>query len=139
MDIRLATPEDLPALCKLDTYAAEHFERQVEIRSWIDRGVCHVADVGNELAGYGIMTNHFFGQSFVELIMVAPRFRRSGIGLALIRFFQDSCHGRKLFTSTNLSNHSMQSLLLKAGFRSSGYIENLDKGDPELVFFYPAL
>lgn len=83
------------------------------------------------------MTNHFFGQAFIELLMVGARFRRSGLGLALVASFQESCRGRKLFTSTNLSNHPMQSLLLKAGFRPSGYIDNLDEGDPELVFFYP--
>ena len=138
MDIRLATSDDLPALCRLDTYAAQHPERQDEIRSRIDQDACRVIDVGNELAAYGIMTNHFFGQSFIELLMVGVRFRRSGIGLALVANFQDSCRGRKLFTSTNLSNHPMQSLLLKAGFRSSGYIDNLDAGDPELAFSIPA-
>lgn len=138
MDIRLATAADLPALCRLDTYAAEHPERQKEIRAWIHQGACRVGDIGGELAAYGIMTNHFFGQAFIELLMVGARFRRSGLGLALVASFQESCRGRKLFTSTNVSNHPMQSLLLKAGFRPSGYIDNLDEGDPELVFFYPA-
>ena len=137
MDIRLATADDLPALCRLDTYAAEHPKRQEEIRTWIDQGACRVADLGSELAAYGIMTNQFFGQAFIELLMVGAHFRRSGIGLALVANFQDSCRGQKLFTSTNLSNHPMQSLLLKSGFRSSGYIDNLDEGDPELVFCYP--
>ena len=135
MDIRLAAPDDFPALSKLDTFASKHLDRQKEIRSWIERGACWVVEVGNDLAGYGIMTNDLFGHPFVELIMVAPHYRRSGIGLAMIGYFQDLCGG-KMFTSTNLSNRSMQSLLLKAGFRSSGYIDNLDEGDPELVFFY---
>lgn len=137
MDIRPATRDELPALCKLDTYAAENRERQDEIRNWIEQGACHVAEVGNELAAYGVMTNHFFGQSIIEMVMVAAPFRRGGLGRALVRYLQDRCAGPKLFASTNLSNHSMQMLLLKAGFRSSGYIDNLDNGDPELVFFYP--
>lgn len=136
MDIRLANAADLPALCRLDTYAAEHPERQQEVLSWTTQGACRVASVDGELAGYGVMTSHFFGRHFIELVMVGDRFRRRGIGLALVGEFQETCRGHKLFTSTNLSNASMQKLLLKAGFRSSGYIDNLDDGDPELVFFY---
>ncbi|WP_137150217.1 GNAT family N-acetyltransferase [Devosia sp. FKR38] len=138
MDIRPAREDDFPALCRLDSYAADHLERQAEIGRWIDLGACHVVDAGGTLAAYGVMTTEFLGQHFIALIVVGAGFRRSGIGLTLVRHFQDSCRGRKLFTSTNLSNHPMQSLLLKAGFRSSGYIDNLDEGDPELVFFYPA-
>lgn len=32
-------------------------------------------------------------------------------------------------------NKPMQSLLEDAGYRLSGYIDNLDFGDPELVYF----
>ncbi|GEM_PF-3415584 len=38
MDIRPATRDEHPALCKLDAYAAEKRERQDEIRSWIEQG-----------------------------------------------------------------------------------------------------
>lgn len=138
MHIRLATADDLPALVRVDSYASQHVERQAELGAWIGQGACHVVEVNGELAAYGVMTNQFFGQPFIVLIVVAAGFRRSGIGLGLVQHFRDSCSGRKLFTSTNLSNRSMQSLLLKAGFRSSGYIDNLDDGDPELVFFHPA-
>jgi hypothetical protein len=31
----------------------------------------------------------------------------------------------------------MQSLLLKNGYTQSGIIENLDEGDPELIYFKP--
>jgi len=44
---------------------------------------------------------------------------------------------KKLFTSTNLSNLPMQSLLAQLNFKLSGVIENLDEGDPELVYFKP--
>ncbi len=45
------------------------------------------------------------------------------------------CQTDKLFTSTNQSNRPMQKLLEKLGYQPSGYIENLDEGDPELVYF----
>lgn len=138
MHIRAATAQDLPALCAIDTYALEHPGRREEIAAWIAEDACRVIELEGRVAGYGVLANHFFGQAFIELLMVGVSYRRLGIGLALVTSFQESCAGRKLFTSTNLSNHPMQSLLLKAGFRSSGYVDNLDEGDPELVFFYAA-
>ena len=41
----------------------------------------------------------------------------------------------KLFTSTNQSNTPMQALLALLGYVRSGVIDNLDPGDPELVYF----
>jgi hypothetical protein len=38
------------------------------------------------------------------------------------------------FTSTNLSNIPMQSLLAKMGYLLSGVIHHLDEDDPELVY-----
>jgi len=55
----------------------------------------------------------------------------------LIGHFQAMCAGSKLFTSTNMSNRVMQDLLIRAGFRPSGYIDNLDENDPEIVFYSP--
>jgi ribosomal protein S18 acetylase RimI-like enzyme len=137
MHIRVVTFDDLPALCKLDTFAAEYPERREAIHAWIGQGICRLAEVDGEPAGYGVLTYHFFGSAFIEMLMVDVRFRGRGVGLALVEHFQAICLGPKLFSSTNLSNRPMQSLLLKAGFKPSGYIHNLDENDPELVFFYP--
>ena len=137
MDFRLATPADCTALHQLDTFAAEHPERVEAIAAWISEGTCHVAAIGGELAAYGALSNHFFGAAFIEMLVVGSDFRRQGVGSALVGHLQKSRSGSKLFTSTNMSNHSMQKLLLKAGFKPSGYIDNLDENDPELVFFHP--
>lgn len=40
----------------------------------------------------------------------------------------------KIFTSTNASNRPMRQLLIQLGYQHSGTIENLDPGDPELIF-----
>jgi RimJ/RimL family protein N-acetyltransferase len=40
-----------------------------------------------------------------------------------------------LFTSTNQSNIAMQRLCESCGFERSGIVENLDEGDPELIYF----
>jgi len=47
----------------------------------------------------------------------------------------NECRTPKLFTSTNQSNVPMQGLLATLEFARSGLIENLDDGDPELVYF----
>ncbi len=51
-----------------------------------------------------------------------------------MRFLEQHCTTAKLFTSTNLSNLPMQSLLIQRGYRLAGIIHDLDEGDPELVY-----
>lgn len=84
--------------------------------------------------GYGVLHYHFFGCGFIEMLMVGERYRRRGVGQALIAALKSHCRHPKLFTSTNRSNLPMQRLLLNAGFVASGQIDNLDDGDPEQVF-----
>ncbi|BBV09000.1 hypothetical protein BML2537_24940 [Providencia stuartii] len=69
------------------------------------------------------------------MLMVDSEFRRQGIGSQLIEQLKLTCVTPKLFTSTNQSNVSMQRLLANAQFIPSGIIENLDEGDPELIYF----
>ena len=52
-----------------------------------------------------------------------------------MQHMEQTCTTAKLFTSTNQSNAPMQALLNKLGYRQSGFIENLDEGDPELIYF----
>jgi len=136
MEIRKATRADYDRLLALDTLAAGTEERCDQIRNWLDTGVCYVAQTGELAVAYGVLHYHFFGHGFIEMIMVGAQFRRKGLGLALVRHFQQRCATQKLFTSTNLSNHSMQTLLQGAGFRSSGFIDDLDDNDPEIVFCF---
>ena len=98
-------------------------------------GTCHVADSGGELLGYGVLSHTFYGHGFVELLYVHPGRRRRGAGAALLLHFESLCRSPKLFTSTNLSNLPMQSLLNRAGYALSGVIHNLDEGDPEVIYF----
>ena len=52
-----------------------------------------------------------------------------------MRYIESACPGEKLFTSTNESNAPMQRLCEKLEYVRSGRIENLDEGDPEIVYF----
>ena len=98
-------------------------------------GSCHVAAAVGEVIGYGVLNYTFYGQGFFEMLYVHPDHRRRGAGAALLLHMESLCRSPKLFTSTNLSNLPMQSLLNKAGYALSGVIHNLDEGDPELVYF----
>lgn len=136
MKIRPATIADYENLVALDTIAPDEPERRNHIGAWIESGCCSVAEVNDVIGAYGVLTYHFFGNGFVEMIMVGRDLRRQGLGMALIEHFKAICTTPKLFSSTNLSNHRMQELLNAAGFRSSGYIDNLDEDDPEIVFCF---
>ena len=138
MKIRHAIMDDYENLVALDTFAGDDPERRHHIRSWIETGCCYVAETERSIVAYGVLAYHFFGNGFVEMVMVGAHFRRQGLGLAMIEHFKAICATPKLFSSTNLSNQQMQELLNAAGFRTSGYIDNLDENDPEIVFCFRA-
>ncbi|MBK4997662.1 GNAT family N-acetyltransferase [Pseudomonas sp. S37] len=136
-EVRLARQADLEALFELDAIAQREDCRRQSIARAVASGQCWVAadaDDAAELLGYGVLDNSFFGQDFIPLVVVRDSARRRGIGAAILRVLQSRSLGDKLFTSTNASNLPMQALLGKLGFVGSGQVENLDDGDPELVF-----
>jgi streptothricin acetyltransferase len=67
---------------------------------------------------------------------VKAEYRHRGYGQLLLKTFVDLCGNAKLFTSTNSSNLPMQGLLQRCGFRRCGTIDELDEGDPEIIYFY---
>lgn len=94
-----------------------------------------VARTGDELLGFAVWDLSFYGNGFVALLIVRPDCRRSGVASALMRSLEELCPTEKLFTSTNESNTAMRRLCARLGFVESGRIENLDEGDPEVVYF----
>jgi GNAT superfamily N-acetyltransferase len=133
--IRPAIEDDVETLCSFDLIAQRESERREFIKRSVVGGDCHVATIGEEWVGYGVLNYSFYQQGFVEMLYVHPDHRRRGAGAALLLHMEALCRGPKLFTSTNLSNLPMQSLLNRAGYALSGVINNLDEGDPELVYF----
>ena len=120
---RRANSGDREALRSLDTRTASAPIEQL----W-------VAHRDAKLVGFAVLVDHFFGRPFVELLVVDAAHRRRGAGDCLLSAIERSVHGDRLFTSTNESNAPMRALLAKRGYIASGRIENLDDGDPELVF-----
>lgn len=93
-----------------------------------------MAEMDGRIAANGVLTNQFFGSPFIEMLMVGKPVSSSRVGIALILHFRAVCSGPKLFTSTNMANVPMQALLIKAGFKPSGYVDNLDE---KIVFYSP--
>jgi ribosomal protein S18 acetylase RimI-like enzyme len=94
-----------------------------------------LARVGKTVAGFAVFAPSFFGRWFIELLVVHPDHRRQGVATALIRRCEAECPAKEIFTSTNESNTPMQRLLDGLGYERSGYVENLDPGDPEIIYF----
>ncbi len=101
-------------------------------------GVVRVAELDAEVVGYCAVEASFFEQAFVELVIVAERARRKGVGTHLMPDALERSQTKKLWTSTNLSNVAIQQLLLKLGWQSAGIVYGLDEGDPELFFWHLA-
>ncbi|MBI3953654.1 MAG: GNAT family N-acetyltransferase [Chloroflexi bacterium] len=132
--VRPADGGDLESVCALDRLVAGDARRR-SLAAAISAGRCLAATAGSRLVGYAIWDCSFYDQGFIKLLVVHPQHRRRGVATALIRHIESVCPTEKLFTSTNESNVAMQRVCQGLGFMRTGYIENLDEGDPELVYF----
>jgi len=135
--IREGRPSDHAQLLKIDELARSQPERSGRLLDMLREGECLVAEVDGEVRGFVMLNYTFFGFGFIPLIVVGEGNRRAGTGLRLLATAEARCASRKLFTSTNTSNVAAHGLLAQAGFQRSGVIENLDDGDPEIVYFKP--
>jgi ribosomal protein S18 acetylase RimI-like enzyme len=134
--LRPATADDAPLIAGIDVAccAAQDAHRAALVPELLNYGLSWIAHADGTAAAYALVSRRFFSRRFVELLAVAPAFRRQGLGTALMASCEAAGGGEVLFTSTNQSNAAMQALLAKAGYEASGVIYNLDPGDPELVF-----
>jgi GNAT superfamily N-acetyltransferase len=133
--IRPAGRGDIAALIAIDPLSLTEPSRRQSIAHWAAGGQCHLAVRDDRPVGYVALTRDFFHQPFIEMLVVAEPHRRSGVGLALIEHCKGLVPvGEKLWSSTNRSNTPMRALFARTGFVESGIVENMDDGDPELIF-----
>ena len=133
--IRKARREDAAAIFSFDKIARRSEQRRTFVQNAIRAGNAWLALANNEVVGYAVLEYTFYSHGFISMLYVRPDHRHQGIGTTLMCHMESTCKTQKLFTSTNRSNRPMQSLLKELNYRSSGQIQNLDEGDPELVFF----
>jgi GNAT superfamily N-acetyltransferase len=132
--LRRATRDDQARLGDADPRLASESGRADHVATLLDLGMSWLAEVDGAVAGYALVSRHFYGRTFVDLVVVAEAHRRRGVAGALMAAAEDDHDDDRLFTSTNESNSPMRTLLAGRGYQVSGLIENLDPGDPELVF-----
>ena len=134
MEIRQAEEKDITAICSFD-HLAQIVERRRFIQNSVRSGTASVAVLDGQVVGYAVLEYSFFAQGFMAMLYIHPEHRRKGIGSEIVRYVESICKTEKLFTSTNESNLLMQALMAKLRYIPSGIINNLDEGDPELVYF----
>ena len=127
--------EDASALKRIDSVAALDPTRAEFIDHWLQMDTVMVAEQDRQAVGYGVFNHAFFHQGQIEMLMVQTDFRGMHIGAQLLATLEQQCDTPKLFVTTNVSNQRMQRLLANLGYAASGFIDELDPGDPELVFF----
>ena len=133
--IAVAQQDDADQVTELDRHVLGSATRQAWLRAKIAAGKCVVARAAGHLVGFAVSDRWFFEQPFLELLIVEPATRRQGVASTLVRHVETTWTPGKFFTSTNTSNAPMQRLLESLGYVRSGVVENLDEGDPELIYF----
>jgi ribosomal protein S18 acetylase RimI-like enzyme len=132
--IERASKSDFEHICALDETILGSGRRRPTIARAFAEGRVSVARVDDVVRGFVITDTSFFDQGFIRILMVHPEYRRRGLATALMRAAELDCETDKLFTSTNQSNLAMQQLCDRMGYQRSGIVENLDEGDPELIY-----
>ncbi len=128
--------EDVSAIAAIDPADPGRIE---EIRAFVQQQASLVAAEHGQIVGFlTLRPGHFYGRDFIDLLFVAPGWRRHGIGRALMRAALRRASTSRVFTSTNESNTPMREFLRSEGWTPSGVLTGLDEGDPEHVFFHDA-
>lgn len=132
--VREANSSDARALIELDSVVPLDGNRARYIDDWLDQDQVLVAEVNGRIVGYGVFNHAFFRQGQVDMLMIHADYRGQGIGERLLIALEGLCDTAKFWVTTNLSNHEMQRLLARNGFKACGYVDELDPGDPEIIF-----
>lgn len=137
MTIRPAKAQDLPVLVGSGLLSRDAAAPHA-IQASVEEGSLVVAETNGELVGLALVDRSFFGRGFVRLLHVQHEHQRRGLGGDLLAAAVRAAGTTRVFTSTNLSNHPMQQLLVKTGWVPCGLVHGLDRGDPELFYFTDA-
>ncbi len=125
----------LEAMSEISKVAAPKWYKKTYLRQSIRAKQAVVCLVGKIPGGFLIWNRDFYGYYFIDLIVVHPEVRRRGAARAMIEWMEKKVAGKKLFTSTNRSNERMQKVLKTMRYERVGWISNVDRGDPEWIYY----
>ncbi|MEI2663161.1 GNAT family N-acetyltransferase [Rossellomorea sp. LJF3] len=134
-EVKYAGLSDLETIVAIDQQVIGHANRRGEIERAIREQGCLVVISEGKAMGFLLFNTQFFENAFVSLIIISPKERRKGYASSLLKYFEKISPTEKIFSSTNQSNFEMQKVFQMNGYTPSGMIENLDSGDPELIYF----
>ena len=136
--VRAASADDLQALEPvLPAFLQPPYKRGRFLRALAGGEVVVLEDDGT-VAGF-MWCNEFFGHTFVNVLAVAPALRRRGYAGILLAHAERHALTDRVFTSTNASNAPMHAVLARYGWRRCGEVDDIDPGDPEIVYVkYPS-
>ena len=126
---------DLDEIVNIDREVIGSDRRRMYIMKAIEENRCLVVKNEFSIVGFLIFHTDFFDCYFISLIVVKPTERRKGYATSLMEYFLSVSPTKKIFSSTNQSNKRMQDVFKANGFKQSGIVENLDEGDPEIIYF----
>lgn len=135
--VEFASLKDLGEIMVVDASVIGNDNRRDYIKEAIESNQCLVARKEDSLDVAGFLTFHrnFFQLSFISLVIVSESERRKGYASSLLRYFERIAPTKKVFSSTNESNLPMHHVFAANGYTRSGIIENLDEGDPEIIYY----
>lgn len=127
LNIRLATPPDIPAIQDLEKQSdtAAHWGEDIYRSFFMDNGVERivlVADHNGSLSGF-VVVRAVEDEWELENLVVRPDFRRRGIGSALIHNLAErACqsHVQQILLEVRESNAPAHALYAKTGFVECG-------------------
>lgn len=134
--IRTATMRDLPVLEPIAWPQLLQAPKRRRFMRGLDEGeivVVHSRD-DNTVYAYAWIYGGFFGHTFLAYLAVQPPYRRNGLAGMLLEATEQRAVTDRVFSSTNASNGAMQAVFDRYGWRRCGQIDELDPGDPELVY-----
>ncbi|WP_241657702.1 GNAT family N-acetyltransferase [Anaerobacillus alkaliphilus] len=135
MGVKIANSSNIEDLVQIDREVIGDDHRREFIRMAVEEERCLIIASEYAVEGFLIHDKNFFNSSFISLVIIAPSARRKGRASALLQHFVSIAPTEKVFSSTNLSNQAMKKVFEANGFVQSGTIDNLDDGDPELIYF----
>lgn len=133
--VETANLENVEEIIKLDCEIIGDTSRRKYIEKAVAEECCLIVKEGEIVQGFLLYDTNFFECSFISLIIVSKAARRKGYATALITYFESISPTKKIFSSTNQSNTNMQKVFTSMGYVQSGFVENLDDGDPEIIYF----